>query len=266
MARTIPSSDGTGAAGPRPERGGHLVWQIARLTAVRQETPTVKTFTLALPAWQRHRAGQHYDLKLTAPDGYQAQRSYSVASEPERTGEIDLTVERLDEGEVSSYLHDVLVPGDRVEVRGPLGGYFVWEAARTEPLLLVAGGSGVVPLMSMLRHRKVTASQVPTLLLYSARSHDEIIYREELEALTAADPTLRVDVTLTRSRPAAWGGYDRRIDHAMLGEVLARLPPQPRAYVCGPTSLVESVAGLLTRLGLGPSQVLTERFGPTGSP
>jgi ferredoxin-NADP reductase len=246
--------------------GGHLVWQRARLTAVRQETPSVRTFTLALPAWQRHRAGQHYDLRLRAPDGYQAQRSYSVASEPERAGEIDLTIERLADGEVSSYLHDVLVPGDEIEVRGPLGGYFVWDATRTEPLLLVGGGSGVVPLVSMLRHRRAVGARVPALLLYSARTAEDVIFRAELDALASPDPALRVALTLTRSRPPGWEGYARRIDAAMLREVLQRLPPHPRAYVCGPTLLVESVAGLLVGLGLPPTQILTERFGPTSIP
>jgi ferredoxin-NADP reductase len=250
----------------RPAAGGHLAWQIATLRAVRQETPTVRTLTLRLPAWQRHRAGQHYDLRLTAADGYQAQRSYSIASEPERTGEIDLTIERLADGEVSSYLHDVAVPGDQVEVRGPFGGYFVWDAARREPLLLVAGGSGVVPLMSILRHRSVTSTRVPAVLLYSARSVEEVIYRAELDALASRDRSLRVAITLTRSQPPAWGGYARRIDETMLRDALEAVPPHPRAYVCGPTLLVESVAALLAGLGLLPAHILTERFGPTGLP
>ncbi len=151
-------------------------WQIATVKAIRPETHNVKTFTLGLPAWTPHRAGQHYDVRLTAADGYQAQRSYSIASEPERTGEVDLTVERIEAGEVSPYLHDVLIPGDRIEVRGPIGGYFVWEASRPEPLLLVAGGSGVVPLMAMLRHRAAAAAKAPARLLYSSRTFEDIIY------------------------------------------------------------------------------------------
>jgi ferredoxin-NADP reductase len=261
-----PTAEYFASSGSAPAVNGHLVWQIATLKGVRRETPTVKTFTLALPAWQRHRAGQHYDLRLTAPDGYRAQRSYSVASEPERAGEIDLTIERLDDGEVSTYLHDVLVPGDQVEVRGPFGGYFVWERARTEPLLLVAGGSGVAPLMSILRHRAATNSRVPSLLLYSARSADDVIFRAELDSLASRDAALSVVVTLTRSRPPAWSGYGRRIDEPMLRDALEALPPRPRAYVCGPTLLVESVAGLLASLGLPRDQILTERFGPTGLP
>jgi ferredoxin-NADP reductase len=160
-----------------------LEWQIATIQAIRQETPEVKTFTLAIPAWIAHKPGQHYDVRLTAPDGYQAQRSYSIASEPEREGEIDLTVERIADGEVSSYLHEVLVPGDQIEVRGPVGGYFVWEAARGGPLLLVAGGSGIVPLMSMLRHRAAAAARIPARLLYSARRPQDVIYAEELQRL-----------------------------------------------------------------------------------
>ena len=201
-----------------------LDWQIATVTDVQQETPTVKTFTLALPDGRPHRAGQHYDLRLVAPDGYEAQRSYSVASPPEQTGEIDLTVERLDDGGVSTYLHDVVVPGNRIEVRGPVGGYFVWEAAQeTPPLLLVAGGSGVVPLMAMLRHRTKADVHPPTRLLYSARTLADVIYRDELEILAANDSTFDVLFTLTREQPPGWSGYARRIDGEMLREVAAPL-------------------------------------------
>src|SRR5574342_1032170 len=160
-----------------------LNWQIASVSNIKRETATVKSFTLELPLWMRHRAGQHYDIRLTAEDGYQTQRSYSIASEPEREGEVEITVERIKDGEVSTYLHDVLVPGDRIEVRGPIGGYFVWEATRIEPLLLIAGGSGVVPLMSMIRHRAAAGGKNPTVLLYSSRTFDDIIYYNELEKL-----------------------------------------------------------------------------------
>src|SRR6202030_572136 len=153
--------------------------------AIKAETSRVKTFTLALPSWTAHRPGQHYDVRLTAPDGYQAERSYSIASEPERQGEIDLTVERLDHGEVSPYLDDVLVAGDRIEVRGPIGGYFVWDVDLGGPLLLIAGGSGIVPLMAMLRHRRAAGSPVLTRLLYSVREPDEVIYAEELGDLVS---------------------------------------------------------------------------------
>ena len=196
-----------------------LEWQIASVQAIRLETPRVKTFTLALPDWSPHRAGQHYDLRLTAPDGYQAQRSYSIASGPERRGEIELTVERLEDGEVSSYLHDVLMVGDQLEVRGPIGGYFVWEASQGGPLLLVAGGSGIVPLMAMIRHRFAAGSTVPTRLLYSSRTFQDIIYRQELDQLCKSQPGLDVFHTLTRMQPQGWEGYSRRIDLPMLEEV-----------------------------------------------
>src|SRR5919201_5644964 len=162
-----------------------LVWQIATVRQIRPETAKVKSFTFALPEWTRHRAGQHYDLRLTAPDGYRAQRSYSIASAPEREGQIDLTIERVEDGEVSTFLHETVVIGDRVELRGPIGGYFVWEAAQRAPLLLVAGGSGVVPMMSMLRHRAAARSPSAARLLFSSRTIDDVIYRAELEALVA---------------------------------------------------------------------------------
>src|SRR5438874_5249271 len=202
MVRDFLSNLGLG----RRAGGKTLEWQIATVKGIKQETPTVKTFTLGLPNWIRHRAGQHYDIHLTAPDGYQAQRSYSIASEPERTGEIDLTVERLEDGEVSSYMHAVLVEGDLIEVRGPIGGYFVWEAQMGGPLLLIAGGSGVVPLMAMLRHRAAAASSVATRLLYSSRSYEDVIYRDELDCLVKSSTMLEVMHTLTRVHPPGWTG------------------------------------------------------------
>jgi len=244
-----------------------LDWLTTTVKRVRSETPTVKTFTLALPPGsQPYRAGQHYDLRLVAPDGYQAQRSYSIASPPEQVGEVELTVERLDDGEVSTYLHDVVVPGDHLEVRGPLGGYFVWEARRaTLPLLLVAGGSGVAPLMAMLRHRAAAGVRLPTRLLYSARTLDDVIFREELGRLTAGDPTLEVAITLTRAQPTGWRGFARRIDAALLREIATPLGSPVTAYVCGPTLLVEAAADALIQIGFAPEHVLTERFGPTGT-
>ena len=241
-----------------------LEWQLATVTAIRDETPRVKSFTLALPAWTLHRAGQHYDLRLTAPDGYQAQRSYSIASAPERAGAIELTVERLPDGEVSSYLHDVVVVGDLVELRGPIGGHFVWEARFGGPLLLVGGGSGVVPLMAMLRHRAAAGSDVRTRLLYSSRTPEDVIYADELERLRAAGRGLEVFHTFTRARPPGWTGYARRIDAAMLREVAGPLGAAPQAYVCGPTLLVEGAANGLVQIGVSPERVRTERFGPTG--
>ncbi len=242
-----------------------LDWQIATVTGIRRETDRVKSITLRLPEWRRHRPGQHYDIRLTAPDGYQAERSYSVASEPERDGEIDLTVEKIEDGEVSPYLHDVLLEGDMFEVRGPIGGYFVWEAALQPPALLVAGGSGVVPLMAMIRHRAAVRSPVRTRLLYSVRTRADIIYRDELDALHRQGDGFGCTCTLTRETPAGWTGYTRRIDATMLREVSEGLGPAPDCYVCGPTALVEAVAEALVASGFRPAQVRTERFGPTGT-
>jgi ferredoxin-NADP reductase len=244
---------------------GAIAWRLATVAAVRDETPTVRTFTLALPDWPGHRAGQHVDLRLTAEDGYSVERSYSIASAPERGGAVDITVERIPDGEVSPFLHDVVVPGDRIEVRGPIGGYFVWEAAQVEPLFLVAGGSGIVPLMAMLRHRQAAGAGRPARLLASWREPDEIIYREDLEALGSRDDGLTVVHTLTRVQPPDWTGYRRRIDEPMLAEVLEPLGGAARTYLCGPTALVEAAANALVRLGLPPDRIRTERFGPTGT-
>jgi ferredoxin-NADP reductase len=240
-----------------------LAWQISTVTAIRAETPEVSSFTLQLPAWRPHRAGQHYDVRLTALDGYQAQRSYSIASPPSRSGAVDLTIERIADGEVSPYFHDVVQVGDQVEVRGPIGGYFVWEPALGGPLLLVAGGSGVVPLMAMLRERASADSKPPAVLLSSSRTFEDVIYRDELASLAAADQGLRVIQTLTRSQPPGWTGYSRRIDRQMLGEAIAAAGASPLVYICGPTLLVEAAANGLVELGVPPAQVRTERFGPT---
>lgn len=240
-----------------------LTWQIATVSAIRDETPTVKSITLTVPQWPSHRAGQHVDVRLTAPDGYQAQRSYSIASEPGRDGQVDLTIERIPDGEVSPYFHELVVVGDQVEVRGPIGGYFVWEPALGEPLLLVGGGSGIVPLMAMLRHRSAAGTATPAALLYSSRSWDEVIYRDELDRLAQSSQGPRIIHTLTRSQPEGWSGYRRRIDPPMLTDALAELGPNPLAYLCGPTLLVESVANALVELGIPPARIRTERFGPT---
>jgi ferredoxin-NADP reductase len=240
-------------------------WQLATVGSIHDETPTVRTFTLGLPGWSGHRPGQHVDLRLTAEDGYSVERSYSIASEPERAGEIDITVERIEGGEVSPFLDDIVVPGDRIEVRGPIGGYFVWEAALGGPLLLVAGGSGVVPLMAMARHRARSGVGIPARLLFSSRTFDEIIYRDELDQLAAAGDGFEVIHTLTRGQPPGWAGFSRRIDEAMLADALEPLGANTRAYACGPTALVEVVANGLVRLGLPPDRVRTERFGPTGT-
>lgn len=244
---------------------GRLSWRLAKVAEVRPETARVVTVALDVPGWDGHLPGQHLDLRLTAEDGYQAERSYSIASAPDGA-RVELAVERLDDGEVSPYLAGELRQGDQLELRGPVGGYFVWEPSRGGPLLLVAGGSGVVPLMAMLRHRAASGSQVPTRLLFSSRSLDEVIFREELERLEAADDGLTVTHTLTRAQPPGWAGYARRIDAVMLEEVGWRPGERPLAFVCGPTRLVEAVAGDLVALGHDPHRVRTERFGPTGVP
>ena len=242
-----------------------LQWQIATIAAIRPETPGVKTFTLDLPDWMPHRPGQHYDLRLRAVDGYEAQRSYSIASAPETKGQVQLTIERINDGEVSGFLHDVAVAGDRIEVRGPIGGYFVWEVPLGGPLMLIAGGSGVVPLMAMLRHRAAAGSQVPARLLFSARSYDDLIFREELDRLGADGSGLEVVYTLTRSQPSGWRGYGRRIDPAMLATVAGPLGRTPLCFICGPTLLVEAAANGLSEIGVPVSRIRTERFGPSGS-
>lgn len=241
-----------------------LEWQIGKVVEIRQETPRVKSLVIDLPDRIRHQAGQHVDVRLTAEDGYQAQRSYSIASPPEDE-HLMLTVEYVDDGEVSPYLIEVLQVGYPLELRGPIGGYFVWNAVDDgPPLLLVAGGSGVAPLMAMLRHRANSGSKVPTTLLYSSRNHEEIIFREELDRLAANDPRLRIVHTLTRQQPEAWSGYSRRIDPMMLMEVAWKPSQDPLAYVCGPTALVETVASYLQEFGYDPARIKTERFGPSG--
>jgi ferredoxin-NADP reductase len=227
------------------------------------ETPRCRSLVIDVPDWMNHRAGQHVDVRLTAEDGYQAQRSYSIASPPEAR-QITLTVERLDDGEVSPYLTGVLQVSDQLELRGPIGGYFTWRIADGGPLLLVGGGSGIVPLMAMLRHRAAQHSTVPTRLLYSSRAFDEITYRQELAQLAAADPTLMVTHTLTRRQPPDWIAFRRRIDPARLAEVAWPPSAQPQAFICGPTALVETVASALVGLGHEPQRVKTERFGSSG--
>jgi ferredoxin-NADP reductase len=246
--------------GVQPRR---LSWRLAEVIEVIPETLRTKSLVLEVPEWEGHKAGQHVDVRLTAEDGYQAQRSYSIASAPEDE-RLMLTVDRLDDGEVSPYLTEVLMAGDRLELRGPIGGYFAWEVQDGGPLLLVGGGSGIAPLMAMIRHRAAVGSDVPVRLLYSSRSYEEIIYREELDALAAQDGSLEVIHTLTRSRPEGWSGYHRRIDAEMLGEVGWSPDENPLAFVCGPTPLVEAVGSALVDLGHDPARVKTERFGPTG--
>ncbi|HEY3882006.1 MAG TPA: ferredoxin reductase [Trebonia sp.] len=238
---------------------GRLNWQVAKVGAVAAETTSVRTISLDVPDWPGHQAGQHLDVRLTAEDGYVAERSYSIASAPGEPAAI--TVERLDNGEVSPYLTDDLRVGDDLELRGPIGGYFVWEPADGGPLLLLAGGSGIVPLRSILRHRERTGSAVPVRLLYSSRTLDDVIYRGELD-----QPAAGVEVmhTLTRGQPPGWSGYARRVDAAMLEEVAWPSDSMPLAYACGPTSFVEAVSQALVQAGYPPERVKTERFGATG--
>jgi ferredoxin-NADP reductase len=240
-----------------------LVWRIGQVIETRPETPRTKSLFLEVPGWEGHKAGQHVDVRLTAEDGYQAQRSYSIASAPE-DDRLALVVERLEDGEVSPYLTDELRAGDRLELRGPIGGWFTWEAREGGPLLLVAGGSGIAPLMAMIRHRGAARSDAPTSLLYSSRSSEDAIYAEELDRLAAKDGALEVTHTLTRYQPPGWTGYSRRIDREMLEEVGWPSEEHPLVFVCGPTPLVETVATVLVELGHNPARVKTERFGPTG--
>jgi ferredoxin-NADP reductase len=240
---------------------GRLTWLVADVVDVIPETARVKTIRFDVADWPGHRPGQHVDVRLTAEDGYQAQRSYSIASAPDGSL-IDLTIERIDDGEVSPYLTEQLQPGDQIELRGPVGGYFVWETSRGGPLLLVAGGSGVVPLMAMLRHRAASGSDVPATLLVSSRSWDDVIYRDELERLDGDG--CAIVHTLTRVQPEGWTGYARRVDAGMLREVAPDRRERPQVFVCGPTPFVEAVAGALVELGHEPTQIKTERFGPTG--
>jgi ferredoxin-NADP reductase len=235
---------------------------VVTVREVRTETPSAKTLVLDVPDWPGHAAGQHVDVRLTAEDGYQAQRSYSISSAPESEA-VELTVERLEDGEVSPYLTDEVRPGDEFELRGPIGGYFVWHSALEEPLLLVGGGSGMAPLMAMLRHHRATGSDVDARLLLSARELDAVLYREELEGL-AGDP-VSIHITLTRGpAPLGWQGWTGRIDRGKLAAVGPGPERGPRVYVCGPTPFVEAAAGLLVELGHEPANVHTERFGPTG--
>jgi ferredoxin-NADP reductase len=241
---------------------GRLTWQPGRVVDLLDETPRCRSIVLELPDWRGHRAGQHVDVRLTAEDGYQAERSYSIASAPEDM-QLVLTVERLDDGEVSPYLTDQLRPGDELEMRGPIGGYFVWESSHGGPLLLVAGGSGVVPFRAMLRHWAAGDRAVPARLLYSSRTVEDVIYGDELERL--AKDGADVQLTLTRQWPAHWEGHRGRVDRNLLAEVA--WPPQrrPLVYVCGPTAFVEAVAEALVEAGHEPRRIKTERFGATGT-
>jgi ferredoxin-NADP reductase len=248
---------------PRPASSPRLPWRPAQVLAIVEETPRAKSLVLAVPGWPGHLAGQHVDLRLTAEDGYQAERSYSLASPPEQA-ELALTVERIDGGEVSPFLTAELQVGDELELRGPIGGHFVWTAGDDRPLQLCAGGSGMVPLMAMLRHRARRGSRVPARLITSSRTEEGILYRRELDELVRAGPGLSVVHTLTRTAPPGWPGRRGRIDGRLLRELAFAPDAGPRIYVCGPTPFVEAVATALVGEGHPPAQIKTERFGPTG--
>jgi ferredoxin-NADP reductase len=241
---------------------GRLTWERAEVTDVVAETPRVRSLVLDVPGWAGHRAGQHLDVRLTAEDGYQAQRSYSIASPPDEPPAI--TVERLEDGEVSPYLVDEVRTGDRFEVRGPIGGWFVWTPDRGGPLLLVAGGSGIVPLMAMIRHRAAAGDTTPTRLVYSSRTLEDVIYRQELDELAARRDGLETFLTLTREQPSGWTGYTRRVDRDLLEETAWRPAERPRVFICGSTGFVEATANALVDLGHDAARIKTERFGATG--
>ena len=240
-----------------------LSWRTAEIVAVRNETAHARSLALRVDGWPGHDAGQHVDVRLTAADGYQAQRSYSISSAP-ATSQLELMVDYVPDGEVSPYLTREARVGDRFELRGPIGGYFVWTAAYGGPLLLIAGGSGIAPLASILAYRAAATHGIATHLLYSVRSAEDIIFKERLETLQRQDPALSISLTLTRSVPPDWNGYRGRIDAAMLREVAFAASEAPLAYVCGPTAMVEHVADALVSIGYPPARVRTERFGPSG--
>lgn len=238
-------------------------WRAATVTAVRIASARVKLFTLELPSGGNFKAGQHYDVRLTAPDGYQAQRSYSLASSPGNTNLIEIAIELIDDGEVSSYFHDSVEPGEMIEVRGPIGGHFTWEPSHTKSSIFVAGGSGIAPIISMLRHRFTVKNNSPALLLFSVRTEDDILYREALEKLSDNDPSLHVVTTVTRGTSKDWIGNTRRIDQGMIDSALVDTEVKPEsAYVCGGSGFVESIANILLDTGLDFKQIHIERFGP----
>ncbi len=241
-----------------------LGWHVATVVETRRESANAATVVFDVPGWPGHQAGQHIDLRLTAEDGYSATRSYSIATPPE-AAQVAITVEALPDGEVSQYLVEDVLAGDQLELRGPIGGYFVWEAAMGGPLLLIGGGSGIVPLMAMLRHHRAAGSEVPVRLLYSVRSPEDALYLEEIDHLAGTGANIEVIRTFTRKAPPGWTGHTRRIDASLLHEVAYPAADRPLVYVCGPTALVEGVAEVLIEQGHGPSRIRTERFGPTGT-
>ena len=249
-------------AAPAPPREPKLRWQAATITAIAAETPRVKSFTLQPSAPFPFRAGQHVDVRLTAPDGYQAERSYSIASAPENSAELELAIERLDDGEVSPFFHDVAQVGDTIELRGPIGGHFVWDVEDGGPLLLLGGGSGVVPLMSMLRERAAKGSRVPALLLFSSRTWEDVIFRDELLALAARNDGFQLALSLTRDEPRRTADFGRRVGAPMVAELVRRLPRSPRhVFVCGGNPFVEAASQGALHSGIDRALIRTERYG-----
>ena len=243
--------------------GRRVMWRIGTVVALRDETPTARTITLDVPAWPGHIAGQHVDVRVTAPDGYSAVRSYSIASSPNSHGRVEITVERLPNGEVSPYLTQEVAAGDRLELRGPIGGWFVWRAEQTEPVQLIAGGSGVVPLMAMIRSRAGARSTAPFRLLYSVREPQVTFYRDELQALSDKDHSLGITYAYTRVAPSDWPRPPARIDASLIASATWPSNLAPTCYVCGPTSFVESATDLLSASGNDRDKIRTERFGST---
>ena len=240
------------------------MWHVGKVIALHDETATARTITLEVADWPGHVAGQHVDVRLTAPDGYSAARSYSIASGPNSEGRVELTVERLSNGEVSPYLTQELAVGDRLELRGPIGGWFVWRTHQTEPIQLIAGGSGIVPLMAMIRSRASAGSTAPFRLLYSVREPAAVFYREELQALSDHHEAVSLTYAYTRAAPKDWPRPPGRIDAALIANASWPSNLVPTCYVCGPTSFVEIATSLLIASGYSPDKIRTERFGPTG--
>jgi ferredoxin-NADP reductase len=240
------------------------MWHVGKVIALHDETATARTITLEVPDWPGHVAGQHVDVRLTAPDGYTAVRSYSIASGPNSEGRVELTVERLANGEVSPYLTQEIAVGDQLELRGPIGGWFVWRTHQTEPIQLIGGGSGIVPLMAMIRSRALAGSTAPFRLLYSVREPAAVFYRKELEALLDHDQAVNLTYAYTRAAPKDWPRPPGRIDANLVTNATWPASLVPTCYVCGPTSFVESAAGMLIGSGHSPDKIRTERFGPTG--
>jgi len=241
-----------------------MMWRVGTVVALHNETPTARTITLQVADWPIHVAGQHVDVRLTAPDGYSAVRSYSIASAPNAEGRVELTVERLPDGEVSPYLTQELAVGDRVELRGPIGGWFVWRSWQTEPIQLIAGGSGIVPLMAMIRSRASAGSTEPFRLLYSVREPAAVFYRDELQVISRRGDSVTLTYAYTRSTPKDWPRPPGRVDTSLIAEVTWPSKLMPTCYVCGPTSFVEGTAAMLVSCNNRPDKIRTERFGPTG--